>query len=295
MANRRRRLPLVLFSTLLGLAHGEGAVADDPPTFGGSGLELAPEAPADPSLSADLSELEPPTPFYDADVVIVIDNSTLSLVASGIDVDGDGKVGRTRESVTHYDPLAPSSRMWTTDSGDTVQQLQLRIATSLVPRLAARKNRVGLLSVNLRSPRWYESASHFVIEPEVLVPVGPPGRVLAALEDFPRSLEHRRTDLRLMIDRGATMLDVAATELAERRPREMLLLYVGEPSAPDGVHWSSQRALEAADEFGERGIRIWAVPVLPGDTKYLDQLTGRTGGETIPLDQLDQRFGVIWR
>jgi Mg-chelatase subunit ChlD len=71
------------------------------------------------------------------------------------------------------------------------------------------------------------------------------------------------------------------------------LFYLGEPSAPDGIHWSSRRALERADELGERGIAVWGIPIRPGEVGYLNELTRRSGGRVIPLDQLDTRFGAL--
>jgi hypothetical protein len=88
-------------------------------------------------------------------------------------------------------------------------------------------------------------------------------------------------------------LDVATSNSDATRPRAILLLYVGEPSAPDGIHWSSHRALELAYKLGERAIAVWAIPFRPGGVGYLGELTRRTGGQVIPLDQLDKRFGAL--
>jgi hypothetical protein len=232
-------------------------------------------------------------PFFESDVVVVIDNSTLSLVASGIDVDEDGVVGRNRSEATERTGFVTPAKFWTTDSGDTVHALQLRVARDLVPRLAARRNNVGLTSFTLRVSRQETSLSRFNDEPEVLVPVGAPDAVLAALADFPPAHERRRTDLGRLLERAAQLLDVAASKADATRPRAILLLFVGEPSAPDGIHWSSRRALEQADELGERGIAVWAIPLRPGELGYLDELTRRSGGKVITLGELDTRFGAL--
>jgi hypothetical protein len=232
-------------------------------------------------------------PFFASDVVIVIDNSTLSLVASGIDVDQDGVVGRNRNEATEKSGLPTPGQFWTTDPGDTLHALQLRVARALVPRLAARQNNVGLTSFTLRAAPLGPSTSRLTDQPEVLVPVGAPGAVLAALADFPPAQERRRTDLSRLLERAAQLLDVAASNAEATRPRAILLLYLGKPSAPDGIHWSSLRALERADELGERGIAVWAIPFRPEEVGYLDELTRRSGGRVIPLDQLDTRFGAL--
>jgi hypothetical protein len=251
-------------------------------------LGLASSGPANGSLATEAAA----RPFFASDVVLVIDNSTLALVASGIDVDGDGVVGRNRSEGTDRTGIPTPAQFWTTDSGDTVHALQLRVARALVPRLAERQNNLGLTSFTLRAPRKGISTSRHIDQPEVLVPVGAPDAVLAALADFPPAHERRRSDLSRLLERGAQLLDQAAANGERVRPRAILLLYVGESSAPDGIHWSSRRALERADELGERGIAVWAIPFRPGELGYLDELTRRSGGRVIPLDQLDAQFGA---
>lgn len=298
MENCQRFVPVLLFLCLLCACGAIDSRASEPsaPATPERTTEFEPPAP-DTHIPSPLSpdeegDLSGSLPFVASDVVIVIDNSTLSAVASGIDVDQNGIVGRNRSAVTQFDPLAPSAQFWTTDPGDTLHALQIRVAQALVPRLAARQNNVGLASFNVRSIGRGSSVSRLVTEPEILVPVGPPAAVLAALADFPPPKENRRTDLARLLDRAAQLLDVSAANSARRRPRTILLLFLGEPSAPDGVHWSTREALGRAYEFGERRIAIWAIPFLPGKFQFLEDLTHRSGGRVIPLDQLDSQFGA---
>jgi Mg-chelatase subunit ChlD len=162
-----------------------------------------------------------------------------------------------------------------------------------VERLDLRQNRVGLVSFTIRS-RWRRDAliPRLTDKPGVIVPVGKAEAVLAALADFPPAQERMRTDLSRLLERGAELLDAEATQIQPIRPRAILLLYLGQPSAPDGIHFSSRRAVERAAALGERGISIWAIPLRPGDIAYLDELTSRSGGGVIGLNQLDARFGV---
>jgi hypothetical protein len=230
-------------------------------------------------------------PFFASDVVILIDHSTLAALASGIDVDEDGVVGRNRSSVTQWDPLAPRAPLWTTDSGDTNQALQLRIARALMPRLVARQNRVGLASLTYRAWTGGTSIVRLAERPGVSVPVGAHGAVLAALEDFPAAQERRWTDLTRLLERGAELLEDATPGAEPARARVLLLLSLGVPSAPDGIYWSPREAVEHARELAERGIEVWAIPLNTADSAFLGELTRGSGGKVLPLDRLDAQFG----
>ncbi len=231
-------------------------------------------------------------PFISSDVVIAIDHSTLALLASGLDVDQDGVVGRNREWVIRERETLPTpARSWTTDSDDTVEALQLEVARALVARLADRENRIGLASFTLRV---WSRATRFIRltdEPRTVVPVGSPNAVLAALTDLPAVREYRRTDLARLLALAAELLDGASPQ-KPARPRTILLLSPGKPAAPDGVYWSSRRAAKFGDELGEREIAVWAVPFGGASAAYLDELTRNSGGDVVSLDQLDAIFAV---
>jgi hypothetical protein len=231
-------------------------------------------------------------PFFASDVAILIDQSTLAAVASGIDVDQDGVVGRNRSFVKDWEPLAPNAPLWTTDSGDTVQELQLRLAKDLVPRLAARQNRVGLVSFSFRVRTGGSIIGRLTEKKGIQVPVGDPDPVLTALADFPPAQERRWTDLTRLLERGAELLDAAPRGTEPSRPRAILLLSHGKPSAPSGIGWSSESAVEYAGELDDRGITLWAIPLRGTATPFLSELTRRAGGEVLPLDRLDAQFGA---
>jgi hypothetical protein len=231
-------------------------------------------------------------PFFASDVVLLIDHSTLAAVASGIDVDGDGVVGRNRSAVTQFDPLAPHAPLWTTDSGDTLHELQMKIARALVTRLAARQNRVGLTSFTFRAWTSGTSVVRLTEKPPVDVPVGEPEAALAALENFPRPRERRWTDLTRLLEHGAELLDDATSPTEPFRSRALLLLSLGAPSAPSGIGWSSKSAVEYAGELSKRDIALWAISLRSTDTAFLSELTQSSTGSVLLLDQLDAQFGA---
>ena len=175
--------------------------------------------------------------------------------------------------------------------------MQLQIARALIPRLAARQNRVGLASVSFRARTNGTSLVRLTEKRAFTVPVGDPDAVLEALEDSPAAHERRWTDLTRLLELGAELLDDTRPFLTDwtvhsARPRVILLLSLGVPSAPDGIYWSSRSAVERAGELGERGIALWAIPLGSADPAFLSELTRGSGGKVLPLDQLDAQFGA---
>ena len=278
MRNYLRCVSVMLFLNLLSIGCANPSYAPEP-----KGQEPVVEE----------SDRSSTLPFIASNVVVVIDHSALALLASGIDVDGDGIVGRDRSQADWIFRVPTAPQFWTTDSGDTVRALQLRVARTLVERLVLRQNRVGLASFAVRSRYKVDVLPLLTDVSQVLVPVGATGAVLAALNHFPPAHAQKRTDLSRLLEQAALLLDEAVTHFEPVRPRALLLLYLGQPSAPDGKYWSSQRALERAAELGKRGIAVWGIPIGPGKFDFLDELTRRSGGGVIPLDQLDARFAPI--
>jgi len=301
MLRMSRRLlqmvPLLVAVATPGLAdESPGGALAEPGRLRPLAIELDRPAPEqhirEPGPRTEVSGRAGSLPFFESDVVILIDNSTLAATASGIDVDEDGKVGRNRSSVTHREPLAPDVPLWTTDSGDTIQQMQLRIARALVARLADRQNRVGLASINFRSRSRGAGVVRLTERPRVSVPVGDPDAVLAALADFPAAQERRWTDLTRLLEVGAELLDAATPEGEPSRSRAILLLSLGPPSAPVDVGWSSKQAVESAGGLADLGIALWAVPLRSADTPFLSELSHGGGGNLLRLDQLDEQFSA---
>jgi hypothetical protein len=294
MGKCHRTLPLLL--VLLGCASPPAAQPRPPAQPEHLEIELDRPLPDEhirqPSRLVEVSGRAGSLPFFGSDVVLLIDSSTVAVLSSGIDVDADGVVGRDRSSVTAWEPFSKPTRLWTTDEGDTLQALQLKIARDLVPRLSARQNRVGLASFTFRARTEGSSVVRLTGKPAVIVPVGAPAAVLEALENFPVASDRRWTDLSRLLERGAELLDEAAPWAEPARPRVILLLSLGAPSAPSGVYWSSQMAIDQAGELGEQGIEVWAIPFGGADPVFLSELTQVSGGYVLPLDRLNTQFGV---
>lgn len=227
-----------------------------------------------------------------SDVVLVIEQSTAGLLASGVDVDEDGVVGRTRSFVAEADPFSKPASSWTTDPDDTAHALQMRVARALVPALAARENRLGLLSFTQRVRQHELVLERHTDRPLIEAPVGSSEAVLAALDEVPPARQHRRSDLARSLSLAAGLLD-RAEQAGTGRRRVILLLSLGRPSAPDGIHFASQRALEVAHKLRRHRIELWAIPCVTADLDFLDELTRITGGRLVQLNQLEEHFGGV--
>lgn len=240
-----------------------------------------------PALGTSQSIPQAAAPLAETDVVLVLDQSTPGLLASGRDVDGDGIVGLTHTWVTEKNPFSRPPSSWTSDPGDTVRALQMQVARALVPRLAARGDRLGLLAFAQRAKQHRRTLTRHVDRPMIATPVGGPEAVLTALDEIPPPQARRRFDLARALKIAESLLG-AVPDSEPDRPRAILLLSLGRPSAPDGIHWASQRALQTARRLGDRGIQVWAIPFGGADIRYLNDLTGGTGGRVVPLEQLTQ-------
>ncbi len=270
------RLALLLFVGLFGAGCAMGS----------AGI-----ATRDPMWAVESRDSALMVPIVASDVVIAIDHSALALLASEVDVDGDGRVGQTRHWVASRDSVPRPAMSWTTDSDDTIEKLQLEVARALVARLSDHENRVGLASLTLHKWTLATRVVRYTERPLSIVPVGPPDRVMAALADFPAVREQSRSDLSRLLETAADLLD-DAPGLQSKRERAIVLLSLGEPSAPYGVGWSSREAARFAATLGERGIALWAVPFANANLDYLHELTRGTGGRVAPLEDLDALFGA---
>jgi hypothetical protein len=81
----------------------------------------------------------------DFDVMLVIDVSGSTKVASGVDVDGDGELGFNPQAEL-VEPGAYPPEMQSTDPDDTILAAEIRAASALVASLASERIRVGVIS-----------------------------------------------------------------------------------------------------------------------------------------------------
>ncbi len=175
------------------------------------------------------------------DVMIVIDTSGSTAVASGSDVDGDGKVGRRsrrkREAWRNFNPAYLSN-----DPGDTVLAAELLATRRLVERMGTGRTRIGIIS--------------FSNEPRIEAKLGSDEKALArAFQNLDAGFGSGMTNMQTAIDLAAEALLVARPPAGERR-QSILMLSDGYPSAPAGR--ASAAAYQAARKAADLGIRIYS-------------------------------------
>ncbi|TFG94290.1 MAG: VWA domain-containing protein, partial [Myxococcales bacterium] len=213
--------------------------------------------------------------LFDSDLVIALDRSNSTLLASGHDVDGDGRVGRNRHSVKQDHGVGQPHRNWTDDAGDTIFAAELAEATRLVDALLDRRSQVGLLTFTN------------VVHRRALV--GDPSAARAALAAIRPTLDHEWTgsNLARALVIAGEMLDSAPTSSRKERLRSILIFSDGRPTQPGGTHWASLEALAAARALGARGITVFSVAIGElADPGFLAELATASGGGLLSLEDL---------
>lgn len=241
--------------------------------------EPAPESPRR-SLWVDVAvpeRVEGPLPWLELrgragsegvrghDLVIAIDVSGSTAVASGIDVDGDGVVGRRLPSAD--DPLrSPHPRRLCSDSDDTILRAEIAATRRLLERLALRSGtRVGLMA--------------FAGRARTLAPVGAaPDALEAALSRLEAEARPGGgTHLARAFDAAVAMLAIPAEDApgsggaahenasageASAAPpsprRTLLLLSDGNPEEPAPASRAAEATAAAGARLAEAGVELRA-------------------------------------
>jgi len=217
------------------------------------------------------------------DVVLVIDVSGSTAIASGVDVDEDGTLGRQhrrRENWRNFNPRYLSS-----DPGDTVLAAELVATRRLVELLDPDRTRIGIVA--------------FSDGARILAPLGSDrARIETALHELEGGFGSGATDMGRAISRGTEALLAGQTPAgpkpsensAQLRTRRMTLLVLsdGWPTAPVSPELAARAALDAASVAAQSGIRIDAFGLgleSAGDRDVYAQIASRSGGQYRALAQ----------
>lgn len=198
------------------------------------------------------------------DVVIAIDESSSTLLPTGIDLDGDGEIGRTR--VPRW--LAHTN----TDPEDAVMHAEFEAARALIRQLDPSNTRVAIVS--------------FAGESNLVAPLGTPEAALERLEEHPIRADRSGTSLASAL-RGALDAFFDGRDLDVRRQRTVILLSDGRPTVPSEIE-GREEALDLADRLGEIGVPVHAFAlgkVAREAPEFYRTLAGRSGGEFVPVEE----------
>ncbi len=204
------------------------------------------------------------------DVVIVLDRSGSTFRASGVDVDGDGIVGRQF-------PGEPPDEivLWTTDFGDTIVAAETLAARRLVERLDPETTRMAIVT--------------FGGNAKVEAPLGSSrAQLLAALDALPPSPNENGTNIYGALETAIGVFEAAPAELGLTRQREILLLSDGVPTSPPVPPGAAQRiSVHAARNAARAHARIYAYALGPTAAvarDRFDEIVRANGGELLVLD-----------
>jgi hypothetical protein len=236
----RRHLPLLLIPVLAGL------VTDSVPAATVEKVWVEIEKPHDQAL------VKEPFPLVEVrgwagtrirgnhDVVLVLDRSGSTFEASGLDIDGDGVVGKNRT----FEGVGGIQRMAVTDPDDSIAQALRMAARRLIDRMDPKTTRMGLVTFG-RSER-------------VLARVGSSREeLIEALDGIPDRPETGGTYFY-----GAIIASIKVFEVApptdDKRYRSIIFLSDGLPNRPPPKYFAVKAAVRAAQHAGRDRIHIYS-------------------------------------
>jgi len=203
------------------------------------------------------------------DVLIAIDRSASVWKASGSDIDGDGKIGRSR---TPRDFFLEYNRQ-STDPGDTILRAEIEAARRLIQRLDSDTTRMGLMS--------------FANGARVHAPIGSSRRILYnALDNLPLEPDFKGTSFEnaLKLARYQFEGQPRPAKPEDRRNLSVILLSDGAPTWPSPPSHAEQLAIGSAMDAAKLGVRVYAFALGPeavGNPDIYERITQVTGGELV--------------
>jgi hypothetical protein len=211
------------------------------------------------------------------DVMLVIDVSDSTKVASGADVDRDGQLG-VNPHTELLPPGAVPADVYSTDPGDTILQAQVAAARSLVAGLDAARVRVGLVTFGGEvSPQTGERKRVDQQDAWLELPLSADYAALdrslvAILARGPHGATNFAAGLRLGIVELSGLSGAASAPRADAR-KVMLFLTDGIPTLPVGKGnqedpGDDEAALQAAQLAHQAGISINTYALGPTALQY---------------------------
>jgi hypothetical protein len=216
--------------------------------------------------------------LFDTDIVLAIDLSQTTLFASGIDLDGDGVTGSTREWAREKKLVDRHHKLWTSDPDDAVIHSELKAADALVRGLSQRRNRIGVITYTETTlVRSY---------------LGTASQALEVIDSIKLTLDSAGTDVgRALASANRMLEDVRALEQSDRR-RAVMLFTDGKPEGSNfdrlarAEFWAVRAALAEASALADNGVDLYILSfgeVEEESAKFLESLAQAAGGSLIQV------------
>jgi hypothetical protein len=209
------------------------------------------------------------------ELIVAIDVSRSTGLPSGVDVNANGRIGRTLRS--NRDPLRPPNpRRRCSDPGDTVLAAEIAGARYLIEHLDPKRTRVGIVifSGGARVIAPLESSRD---------------EIGAALDDVAANTIPSGTTNIAGALRTATRAVLDGAPLPGAEPhRSLILLSDGTPEERKPIEESVAEIVDAALETAEMGVRIHAfaigVEIMEGTDVYAS-ISSQSGGHFVAIQK----------
>jgi hypothetical protein len=206
------------------------------------------------------------------DVVIALDESESTLIATGRDIDGNGRIGRNRTWDRHVSTIEGLVQFRASaDPGDAVVSAEVAAARRLIAQLDPETMRVGLVS--FAGTAWVDA------------PLDQPAATARQLDVYGAGFHDNGTSIAAALRAAFAALN-ARRDPERARHRAILLLSDGQPTFPTREKGIAQ-ALEAADDLARYGVPVHAFALGPQALAQLAlyrEIAARTGGRFVPVE-----------
>lgn len=248
-------------------------------------LAAAVAMPARAADPAPAARARPPR----TDLAIVVDVSGSARAASGIDVDGDGKVGINPQLDSRLDGQYPKDVV-STDPDDSVLAAELAAVRALLGQLTGADVRVAVVAFSGHlDPEKGTQSGPPDQNARIVAPLGDLAAADAALDDIARRGPSGGTDFSAAIKAARQALCGAPARAGATR--HALLLTDGVPSLPFGFATRTDpsdvsAAITAAHDAADCGVRIDVFAIglgATGDPFASKEVSRITGGVYRPI------------
>jgi hypothetical protein len=209
------------------------------------------------------------------ELIVAIDVSKSTGLPSGVDVNTNGRIGRTLRSIR--DPLRPPNpRRRCSDLGDTVLAAEIAGARYLIDHLDPKRTRVGIVT--------------FSGGARVIAPLESSREEIgAALDEIAANTIPSGTTNIAAALRTATRAVLDGEPIPGAEPhRSLILLSDGTPEGYKPIEENVAEIVEAALETAEMGVRIHAfaigVEIMEGTDVY-GSISAQSGGHFVAIQK----------